>query len=400
MKRFLYFLITVVLLSQTALASHFIPEGYDEEAELNAAIKRSLDADLVNRNTNNAQQDKPDNTQVHFRFGNEGNHPRFEFESTGLSGLEKLHRWTDGKESTFTIPHVYGPHNARVTGVTFENVATLKPLTVLLELNNIYNGAVRIEEPSLRGSLKVLFPDNLTKPAVVKFKIPGACRPNEIDPANSDPRVLGVSLSTMFLTLEGLEGEVARPSTQALELDNDEDSEDLSSVTHLQLIEMGNIFKAIENDYKNYLLYLQGLYYGRISDILLNLESLRYNEGFKLADSEMLRRYFHICWLIEDYGIEQALVCYRKDETYCNFIKIKEKEIIAETKKRKAILEEYAKQRNIPTIQDENHVITQFLHKYQEYSFDQAKQIYRKFIFRDDKSHLDGLTNKVQALSQ
>ena len=84
-------------------------------------------------------------TQAYFRFGNEGNHPSFSFESTGLSGPEKLHRWTEGekREATFTIPHIYG--ESRVTGVTFENVSVLRPLTVVVELNNIFRKLIIIE---------------------------------------------------------------------------------------------------------------------------------------------------------------------------------------------------------------------------------------------------------------
>ena len=251
-----------------------------------------------------------------------------------------------------------------------------------MELNNIFRGAVRFSLPSLRGTITVPFPDNLTGPAVVKFKIPGACRPGEVHSGNHDPRILGIALSTMFLTL----AEEAGQSSESPIVDENENPEDNSNVTNQDIWKMGEIFKSIKEQYNKRLLLLQTQHYSKLSSISVDLTQFRAAFDthtmytITLTDPEILKRYFHISSMMESYGKEQAHICYRNNSAWLDFIKKNEKEIIAETKTRKAFLEEFAKQKNVPTVQDENHVITQFLHKYQEYSRDQAKQIYRKFI--------------------
>jgi hypothetical protein len=297
--------------------------------------------------------DQTGTSRAYFRFGVQGKHPNFPFESTGLSGKEVTHQWSEGekKEVTFTIPHVYGPNQARVTSVTFENLAVLRPQIMVVCVNNLLVTTLRFAQPTLQENLTIPFPKALTAPAVVSLKIPLACRPEEVDERYTDPRILGVRVTTMYLTL------TANPAGEVVDVPSPTlPAPAKPNITTEQLREMKDVFCEIEADYQSYLLFLQCRVYSKLHTITANGKAIDLNplrrfhdpklgKMIELTDQQMVLKYFHIAWLIETYGVRQSHSAYETNPTYVDFIRANEKLIIQETQDRKQKLEGLASQK-------------------------------------------------------
>jgi hypothetical protein len=134
-------------------------------------------------------------TGLRFRLAAEGDVPLFPFETQGLSGFEKTHRWTEGKSVSFVIPlHHEGQ---AIRGVVFRDTRGLISPSYSQTVNVLLNGHVvrqyiyQIESPS--HTIEILFPSDLTgETAIVSFDIPNACVVKVAVPNSEDPRVLGV----------------------------------------------------------------------------------------------------------------------------------------------------------------------------------------------------------------
>ena len=125
----------------------------------------------------------------------------------GFSGGETTHRWTDGIEAELSIPLLI--NDKRISQITFDtNALVTEKITQRLIVSAPGVETKTYEYNAANPSHKVYIdiPDNITGDLTINFKMPHACKVSEIDPSNTDTRLLAISFtnSSIFFNLQQL----------------------------------------------------------------------------------------------------------------------------------------------------------------------------------------------------
>lgn len=121
----------------------------------------------------------------------------------GFSAGETTHRWTEGFEATIFIPQTHGSKQIRQLEFETHGLVSEKISQNLVVLCKGI-GVKIYEYNSLTPAHKIIIdiPADYCGDIEVNLEMPNACKPCELNPANTDPRSLAIAFTTAHIYFE------------------------------------------------------------------------------------------------------------------------------------------------------------------------------------------------------